>query len=349
MPSEQLHLEPYSLLLTMAQADPALRSGVTRDQLQICIGTQHSRRTHPSDALEQRWEAACAANPRLFDATKFRLASIDWGECGGGVTVSLGLTSYKEYLGTNRLPPQAYAALAAEGEASHGNAGAFFSNALGCEALLLTSDGLVTLLRRSAHVATHVGLYNGPSGHPEPERARIGTAELAEMSAAGLASAGSASAGLASAGLASAGLASAGSASAGSAAAISAASISASSSSLVARAAAELFDSIVQETHEETGIPLEMLGEPRLIGCMADSVGKPDLLFVLTTSLDAAAVRTQFAAGATEGWESDRIAFHAHADLIGEHPRSGIALTAVTRAAVECYGLLAQPGVGVSV
>ena len=40
-----------------------------------------------------------------------------------GVTVSLGLTSYKEYLGTNRLPPQAYAALAAEGEASHGNAG----------------------------------------------------------------------------------------------------------------------------------------------------------------------------------------------------------------------------------
>ena len=48
----------------------------------------------------------------------------------------------------------------------------------------------------------------------------------------------------------------------------------------------ELYDSVLQETHEETAVPRDALSEPQLIGCMADAVGKPDLLFLTRTSLD---------------------------------------------------------------
>lgn len=213
--------EPYALLLTMAQAPAALRRGVPREQLRITIGKQHGRRAHPSDVLEQSWAAALSANPRLFDGSKFRLARIGWGEDGATVAVDLGLTSYKEYLGTNRLPAEQRAMLEKEGKAVHQEGGAFLSNALGCEALLLTSDGFVVLLQRSSAVATHSGLYNGPSGHPEPDRAQISASELA---------------------------------------------VEGDSAALATRAAAELFDSILQETHDETGVPRELLDEPRLTG-----------------------------------------------------------------------------------
>lgn len=42
---------------------------------------------------------------------------------------------------------------------------------------------------------------------------------------------------------------------------------------------------------------------------MLDERRKPDLLFYMKTSLLASEVREAFAAGAPEGWESDRIAF----------------------------------------
>jgi hypothetical protein len=63
----------------------------------------------------------------------------------------------------------AHAELCGAGEASHGDRWAHLSCALGCEAVLLTSDDAVILLRRSGAVASHAHLLNGPSGHPEPK------------------------------------------------------------------------------------------------------------------------------------------------------------------------------------
>ena len=80
-------------------------------------------------------------------------------------------------------------------------------------------------------------------------------------------------------------------------------------------ARAELFGSILQEVHEETNAPLGSLSEPLLIGAMCDSALKPDLLFLVDCSLDAAGVRAAYAAGAKEGWESDRLAFWPAARL----------------------------------
>ena len=69
----------------------------------------------------------------------------------------------------------------------------------------------------------------------------------------------------------------------------------------------EVFDSILQECTEETGIQRDHLSMPHLIGGMVDNQRKPDLLFHLGTSLTATQVRATFKAGAPEGWESDRL------------------------------------------
>ena len=95
----------------------------------------------------------------------------------GVLRLELGITSYREYLITNRLGSDARQVLERDGLREHGGAGAHLSNALGCEAVLVTRDEQVVLLRRSAAITSAAGQYNGPSGHPEPERAGIARAD----------------------------------------------------------------------------------------------------------------------------------------------------------------------------
>ena len=292
-------LEPYTLLFT--PTSPA-RGAAARAQLRVTLAPQHDRRTHPTDVtrIERVWESkltrAAASGGKLFDQSKFRLHAIKW--TGGAtrgppiVDVCLGLTSYKEYVGTNLIGDDERRVLEADGTTSHADPCAHLSNALGCETILLTSDEQVVLLRRSSAVSTGTGLYNGPSGHAEPSHARIdqhaqdpdAMAEAAE------------------------------------------------------RAADELFGAILQEVHDETNVPIADLSAPLLIGAMADSSRKPDLLFVTMTRLDADRVRAAYAQGANEGWESDRLAFWPSARLA--ECEDELPLTAVTRAAHECFAML---------
>lgn len=292
--------EPFTLLLTLAGAAPALRSGVQAAQVRVDFSPAHDRTAHAhDDEIDATWNrrlaAAKASGGKLFDMSKFRLHRIGWSGRGGEeLCIELGLTSYKEYVGTNQAPSERRVALEVDGVAACGDCTAHLSNALGVETLLLTSDKKVVLLRRSAKVSGHIGLYNGPSGHAEPSHAGL-DGELFRPT------------GLAASGL----------------------------------ACAELFGSVKQEVHEETNVPLDALTEPRLIGAMADSSHKPDLLFVTTTTLDAAGVRAAYARGATEGWESDKLAFWP-ADDLAACPRA-LPLTPVTRAALECYAVAQEP------
>ena len=284
------------MLLTL----PSGGAAVGQDSLHVDFSRRHDRRPHRDDGknVEEAWLAATEKNPRIFDGSKFRLRRISLDE-GGRVSVELGLTGYREYLGTNRLAAEVVRQLEADGQAEHADPRAHFSDALGCETILLTADEQVVLLRRSSSVATHGGLHNGPSGHPEPSRAGVeGAAAAAE----------------------------------GATAAAEGAAAAAAAATAAAAVARELYDSVLQETHEETAVPRERLSEPQLIGCMADPTGKPDLLFLTRTSLDAAGVRACYDQGPEEGWESDRLVFWPAATL-GE---CTLALTPVTRAAIAC-------------
>lgn len=121
-------------------------------------------------ALEQLWRAKAAANPRLFNGTKFRsvadapqvstyLGSTNCDipskaslavcrfhsavvEADGSATIRLGTTDYKHHFGTNlalgdHVPPVPDACLA---------------NVLGCAGVVVTADDHLVLLRRSANV-----------------------------------------------------------------------------------------------------------------------------------------------------------------------------------------------------
>lgn len=312
-------LEPFALMIIVPHG-----RWLGREAVRISYGPQHQRKPHRNDQqIEAQWAAALSANHHLFDGSKFRLQRIQWvDETQMGIEVSIGLTSYKEYLGTHRISPDDRAILVKDGLLHHADRDAHFSRALGCEALLVTADEQVVLLRRSCATATHSGLYNGPSGHPEPSSAGISVGDLPRQ-AAGVGDGG-------------------GPEIPGSA------EVANDSDSASTRVRDELFNSIVDETHAETNVPREALSVPRLMGVMCDSTGKPDLLFYLRTSLSAAEVKSQYAQGAAEGWESDHLAFVALSSfsamweapsLILDKPEENpvLPLTCVTRAAIACY------------
>ena len=296
-------VEPYASLLTLQGAGPGLRSGVPKARVRVVFSPAHDRRPHRSDAnIEAVWSrrlaAAEASGGRLFDMSKFRLARIGWSDrrCDQ-LRIDLGLTSYKEYVATNQLPDAERKLLESSGSAAYGDAGAHLSNALGCETLLLTSDDQVVFLRRSAKVSSGEGLYNGPSGHAEPSHAGI-KAHGAPLDGSG-------------------------------------APVEGHDASVEDRVLAELFGAMRLEVHEETNVPLSALGEPLLIGAMCDESRKPDLLFLTRTSLDGKGVRAAYARGATEGWESDKLALFPVQRL--DSCAETLPLTAVTRAAVACF------------
>jgi len=301
--------------------------GLSKDEVLVDFSVAHDRVPHPptEEAIDVIWADRKAQNSRLHDGDKFRLGSVEW-QSTRSLRVELGLTGYREYLGTHTRPADEHEALLQLGQ-QH------FSRALGCEAVLSTSDDHIVLIRRSLEVAMFAGYYNGPSGHPEP----------AKMPASTELSKGTSSLSVADA-------------------AVDRRQRLGSNGALAA--VQELFGSVLDETVEETGIPRDALGNPLLIGAMQDAQGKPDLIFSLTTTLSAAEVRAIYAQGThAESWESDRLVALPWAEVLhlldstraessddsdgtnkpAAPPTHGntekIQLTPVTQAAFECESI----------
>lgn len=81
--------------------------------------------------------------------------------------LQLGVTCYKDYIGTNWS--QKAEKLQTRGEAECANPQALLAQPLGVGAVVATSDGDIVLLRRSQKVAEAAGLLDIPGGHPEPK------------------------------------------------------------------------------------------------------------------------------------------------------------------------------------
>lgn len=81
--------------------------------------------------------------------------------------LQLGVTCYKDYLGTNWS--QKAEELQRRGETERVDPQAFLAQPLGVGAVVATSDGEIVLLRRSQKVAEAAGLLDIPGGHPEPK------------------------------------------------------------------------------------------------------------------------------------------------------------------------------------
>ncbi|KPP71963.1 Nucleoside diphosphate-linked moiety X motif 22-like [Scleropages formosus] len=157
--------------------------------------------------IEEVWTERVTSEPWLFNGAKFRLHSAgtlaahpnsnrarDADSCtqiftptccyserntavkkDTVLTMQLGLTCYKDFLGTNWS--KNVKELMREGEIQFGNPESFLAQPLGVGAVLQTMDNHVVFLRRSQKVAEAPGLLDIPGGHPEPKAVCRGVSE----------------------------------------------------------------------------------------------------------------------------------------------------------------------------
>lgn len=125
----------------------ALRNGLPKTENEEI--TQQNTQVSPSDE-----HGKCKGNAVEYDDKPLLI-------------LRLGLTSYKEYLGTN-WSCQA-AELRQRGQTEYKDPLALLAQPLGAGAILCTSDDQVVFIRRSQKVAEAGGLLDIPGGHPEPK------------------------------------------------------------------------------------------------------------------------------------------------------------------------------------
>lgn len=146
--------------------------GLTQEQVHVELSPAHDRRPLPAgdQAIAAIWETRLQSQPWLFDAPKFRLHTatlVPAGSQGPKLLLRLGLTSYRDFLGTNWASSAAQ--LRQQGAADWGDKQAYLADPLGVGAALVTVDDCLVFLRRSQQVAEAPGLVDVPGGHPEPQ------------------------------------------------------------------------------------------------------------------------------------------------------------------------------------
>uniref|UniRef100_A0A3Q2YTX5 Nudix (nucleoside diphosphate linked moiety X)-type motif 22 n=1 Tax=Hippocampus comes TaxID=109280 RepID=A0A3Q2YTX5_HIPCM len=140
--------------------------GLRQSHVRVELSERYNRQTDAAlqRHIEEVWTARVSKEPWLFDGAKFRLHSTASAPL---LTLRLGLTSYKDYLGTN------WSSRAVElhkrGEAEFGSSQALLAQPLGVGAVVCTGDGQVVFIRRSQEVAEAGGKLDLPGGHPEPK------------------------------------------------------------------------------------------------------------------------------------------------------------------------------------
>ncbi|KAM9741758.1 uridine diphosphate glucose pyrophosphatase NUDT22 isoform 1-T1 [Menidia menidia] len=126
----------------------------------VCTGNAECVTDHEASVLLR---ASSACDFRDFKSPAAERLS----HPGRFLTLRLGLTYYKDYLGTNWS--RGVAELRQRGEAEFGDGLALLAQPLGVGAVLCTQDAQVVFIRRSQKVAEAGGLLDIPGGHPEPK------------------------------------------------------------------------------------------------------------------------------------------------------------------------------------
>ncbi|XP_038265723.1 uridine diphosphate glucose pyrophosphatase NUDT22 isoform X1 [Dermochelys coriacea] len=141
--------------------------GLAETEVQAELSPAYNRRQLPGGQawIDALWEARCRHSPWLFNGSKFRLHSAQLD--GGSLTFRLGLTCYKDFLGTNRAGMARH--LQQQGQQDFGDSQAYLAEPLGVGAMVHTDDDCFVFLRRSQRVGEAPGLIDIPGGHPEPQ------------------------------------------------------------------------------------------------------------------------------------------------------------------------------------
>ena len=221
--------------------------GLLEQELQVSCSKEHDRRpaSEADEALlESTWQARLASNPSLFNGAKFRFAGASC-DPGGVATLSLGLTDYRSFLGTNCAP---------HWERLLALSPTHLACPLGNAVIMETADEHVVLLRRGSGVGEAPNSVVMPGGHPEPEA--VGVSSLADWAVSGDATAGPA---------------------------------------WNRRVQHEMWDGMLREIEEETGVPRSALAPMRCIGfCRRVLNFRPDIMFHVRCALTSAEIQQAY-------------------------------------------------------
>jgi hypothetical protein len=89
----------------MYSSRPSHVKKINRYSLQARLSSCYNRKPMPEpyeSKINSIWLDRVSKNPTLWNGTKFRIASVD--EANECVIFNLGITSYKEFIGTNWSP-----------------------------------------------------------------------------------------------------------------------------------------------------------------------------------------------------------------------------------------------------
>ena len=138
------------------------------DSLKFCRRQDSEHQKDLEEFIETNWQSKCSENSRLYNASKFRLHKFTVES--NKVQLQIGLTSYKELLGTHYYPKLEL--INEESKAKNFEDFAFMSNCLGVGAIAITDDNYVILQRRAKWTGESPGKIDRPGGHPEPSNVK---------------------------------------------------------------------------------------------------------------------------------------------------------------------------------
>ncbi|XP_076324506.1 uridine diphosphate glucose pyrophosphatase NUDT22-like [Tachypleus tridentatus] len=147
--------------------------GIQKNQVVVLFSSLYNRMKHPSseNLIDNHWEVQKKKNPTLFNGLKFRFHTVHTvlgsNESELKIQLLLGLTSYKEFLGTCCSPLTEK--FLEDGKKDFDDHWAYMSQSLGIGALVETTNHDFIFIKRSHNCGEYPGFLDQPGGHPEPE------------------------------------------------------------------------------------------------------------------------------------------------------------------------------------
>ncbi|GLD98973.1 hypothetical protein PINS_up007691 [Pythium insidiosum] len=267
-------------------------SPLRRDAVRVSLRSAFSRRTHPDAAVE-------AAIEDVWQTYKQRSPRLFngtkfrlhcWTLGADGLAMDWGLTDYRTYLGT--CASELVTRLRDDGVAlCGGDATAFLSRKVGVSAVLETADQRLALIERSRDVGVYQHLFDTPGGHPEPSDLGLTPDLVRELER-----------------------------------------VERESERRRAELAARdrLFDSILDEVHEEVNLPRDAISDPLLLGVVLQSVAEtPSFAFYMTTPHTAEQVMAMYREGPADQFESSQLRLIDAQDAERAVQRNALPMTAM--------------------
>ncbi|CAM8958490.1 unnamed protein product [Rhodiola kirilowii] len=169
---ERIDSSAYKLLVSCPQ-------GISRHQLSVIFEEVYDRVPHPDAELEynvnELWDLRVQQNKSLYNGMKFRygghsLQTEHNFKKDSKISLHLGLTDYRTFVGTNLNPSWAKFLVSSDDIAVRCR---HMSSPLGNGAIIETPDDKILMLQRSNNVGEFPGFLVFPGGHPEPKEVSI--------------------------------------------------------------------------------------------------------------------------------------------------------------------------------